>query len=134
MKRHGRPYGCTSLSCDKKFGSKSDWRRHENSQHIVLEMWACDQCSRAYHRREVFKDHLMTDHDLRDEGELSLKLEDCRVDRNSNTKFWCGFCEKVIQASTSPALGNDRYDHIEDHFVGRNGMKTQDISEWKWVG
>ena len=41
MKRHTRPYGCTESSCTKSFGSKNDWKRHENSQHFRVEAWKC---------------------------------------------------------------------------------------------
>ena len=33
MKRHTRPYGCTACECDKRFGSRSDWKRHEETVH-----------------------------------------------------------------------------------------------------
>ncbi|PGH10782.1 hypothetical protein AJ79_05255 [Helicocarpus griseus UAMH5409] len=41
MKRHDRPYGCTYPRCTKKFGSKNDWKRHENTQHFQLQCWRC---------------------------------------------------------------------------------------------
>jgi hypothetical protein len=42
MKRHQKPYACTRVpGCDKRFGSKSDWKRHENDQHIQLQFWRC---------------------------------------------------------------------------------------------
>ncbi|KAF2756751.1 hypothetical protein EJ05DRAFT_502244 [Pseudovirgaria hyperparasitica] len=41
-RRHQRPYGCTHPKCHKKFGSKSDWKRHENSQHFQNEGWRCE--------------------------------------------------------------------------------------------
>ncbi|KAK2799011.1 hypothetical protein FQN50_008638 [Emmonsiellopsis sp. PD_5] len=41
MKRHQRPYGCTYSKCFKKFGSKNDWKRHENTQHFQLQSWRC---------------------------------------------------------------------------------------------
>lgn len=131
MKRHEKPYGCTFPECTKKFGSKSDWRRHESSQHFQLEIWSCDQCSKAYHRREIFKRHLEDDHGLVDDEELANKLESCRVDRHSSKKFWCGFCEKIILADMEPGLWNERYEHIEDHFIGRKGFPRRHIGEWK---
>jgi hypothetical protein len=41
LKRHKRPYGCTFQNCNKCFGSKSDWKRHENSQHFQMPTWRC---------------------------------------------------------------------------------------------
>ncbi|EEH10131.1 C2H2 zinc finger domain-containing protein [Histoplasma capsulatum G186AR] len=40
-KRHSRPYGCTHPRCFKSFGSKNDWKRHENTQHFQLRCWRC---------------------------------------------------------------------------------------------
>ncbi|KKZ67862.1 hypothetical protein EMCG_06391 [[Emmonsia] crescens] len=40
-KRHSRPYGCTYPRCVKSFGSKNDWKRHENTQHFQLQCWRC---------------------------------------------------------------------------------------------
>ncbi|KAM3415704.1 hypothetical protein BST61_g9218 [Cercospora zeina] len=33
IKRHTRPYGCTFPLCNKIFGSRNDWKRHELTQH-----------------------------------------------------------------------------------------------------
>lgn len=40
-KRHTRPYGCTYTSCPRRFGSKNDWKRHENNMHWQIEAWKC---------------------------------------------------------------------------------------------
>ncbi|KAF8446961.1 hypothetical protein BDZ91DRAFT_132184 [Kalaharituber pfeilii] len=42
LKRHSKPFGCTHDGCNKVFGAKNDWKRHENSQHHQLECWKCD--------------------------------------------------------------------------------------------
>ncbi|EUC26808.1 hypothetical protein COCCADRAFT_42231 [Bipolaris zeicola 26-R-13] len=41
MKRHKKPYGCTYPRCHKRFSAKSDWKRHENSQHFQPEVFQC---------------------------------------------------------------------------------------------
>jgi hypothetical protein len=43
MKRHDRPYGCTFSACNKTFGSKHDWKRHENSRHIFAQAGPCEE-------------------------------------------------------------------------------------------
>ena len=60
-KRHAKPYGCTYPKCHKRFGAKSDWKRHENSQHFQLEAFHCDQlnssgqkCGQHCHRSSDF--------------------------------------------------------------------------------
>ena len=75
MKRHERPYGCTFLACNKTFGSKNDWKRHENSQHFHLETWRCDKekpeggaCAKVSYRRQTFQEHLKKEHDIIDQA------------------------------------------------------------------
>lgn len=41
LKRHTRPYGCTYTNCPRRFGSKNDWKRHENTMHWQTEAWKC---------------------------------------------------------------------------------------------
>ncbi|CAJ2502870.1 Uu.00g102640.m01.CDS01 [Anthostomella pinea] len=141
-KRHEKPYGCTFQGCTKKFGSKNDWKRHENSQHFMLEMWKCDEkhdrlvepCGKVSHRRELFRGHLSKEHHINDPNVLDVKLETCRVGRNCEARFWCGFCQKII-AITQKGLQAwaERFNHIDDHFSGRNNQAQREISEWKNV-
>ncbi|KUI61049.1 Zinc finger transcription factor ace1 [Cytospora mali] len=140
QKRHEKPYGCTFPKCFKRFGSKNDWKRHENSQHHQLELWKCDEpsktdpkdvCGRACHRREQFKIHLSRDHEICDQGTIDSKLDRCRVGRNCETRFWCGFCKVVVEIQDGGRNAwTERFNHIDDHFSGRNYVKM-DISEWK---
>lgn len=57
------PYGCTSV-----FGSKNEWKRHVNTQHLRLDMWRCDQCSdretrpNDFNRKDLFIQHLRRMH------------------------------------------------------------------------
>ncbi|KAF2964919.1 hypothetical protein GQX73_g8635 [Xylaria multiplex] len=132
-KRHEKPYGCTLPDCDKRFGSKNDWKRHENTQHFMLEIWKCDEegCEKLCHRREVFKAHLEKDHQIDDQNESEAKLEKCRVGRNHEARFWCGFCQKVIEIKQKGQQAwAERFDHIDEHFSGRNGARKE-IGEWK---
>lgn len=137
QKRHEKPYGCTFSKCSKTFGSKNDWKRHENSQHHQLELWKCDEqgktgpnelCGRACHRREQFKSHLLRDHDISDLAMIEAKLNSCRVGRDCGTRFWCGFCEDIVDIREGG--WTERFDHIDNHFSGRNSAKMS-ISEWK---
>ncbi|KAH8893121.1 hypothetical protein GQ53DRAFT_102717 [Thozetella sp. PMI_491] len=142
MKRHAKPYGCTFLGCSKRFGSKNDWKRHENSQHFQLEVWKCEEltgdgtkqrCGKVCHRRETFKHHLDKDHSITDLKAVDKTLEASRIGRTCESRFWCGFCERKIEATPDgkPAFAQ-RFDHIDDHLFGRSGPKKQ-ISEWKNV-
>ncbi|KAK4244917.1 hypothetical protein C7999DRAFT_16857 [Corynascus novoguineensis] len=146
QQRHAKPYACTFANCPKKFGSKSDWMRHENNQHEQLEIWRCaeksnDQrdrveCRKVCHRRESLKAHLEKDHGIHDLAVLDKKLDDRRMGRNFQSRFWCGFCRKTIEPEPTGKGGpahSERFDHIDDHFKGRNGMPKADIKDWKHV-
>lgn len=140
IKRHDKPYGCTFLNCDKSFGSKNDWKRHETSQHTQLEVWKCNEraskgvgtiCGKVFPRREDFKVHLQGTHNFRDVSALEAELHSCRIGRDCGLRYWCGFCEKIMEIS-HPAMqpSTKRFDHIDDHFCGRNTDKRS-ISDWK---
>lgn len=140
-KRHLKPYGCTFPDCNKKFGSKNDWKRHENSQHYMLEHWRCDEkhtdkssdiCGKVIYRRELFKQHLGTLHHIKDQTTLEMKLETCRVGRNCEARFWCGFCQEIIEIKKKGIEAwTERFNHIDDHFHGRNNQARREISDWK---
>ena len=138
MKRHSRPYGCTFLTCRKTFGSKNDWKRHENSQHFHLETWRCDEekvggdaCAKVCYRRQSFQDHLKKDHDVLDAEVLKSKVDACRIGRNCQARFWCGFCIKLVDLTNKGVEAwTERFDHIDDHFMGRHGLAMQSIRDW----
>lgn len=138
MKRHSRPYGCTFLTCSKTFGSKNDWKRHENSQHFHLETWRCDAekveggaCAKVCYRRQSFQDHLKKDHDISDAEVLKTKVDACRIGRNCQARFWCGFCIKLIDLTKKGVEAwTERFDHIDNHFMGRHGLTKQGIQDW----
>ncbi|KAI5858174.1 hypothetical protein GGS23DRAFT_616498 [Durotheca rogersii] len=140
-KRHQRPYGCTYPDCTKRFGSKNDWKRHENSQHFTVEHWRCDEkksthatqtCGKVIYRRELFRQHLSTYHDISDAALLESKLERCRIGRNCEARFWCGFCEKIVEIKRDGVLAwTERFNHVDDHFHGRNGQVKKEISDWR---
>lgn len=139
MRRHEKPYGCTFPGCNRPFGSKSDWRRHESSQHSQLEMWKCDEpipgggtCPKASRSCEVFEWHLWNDHEVRDDAERGARMEGCRVHRGSVERFWCGFCREVVIVDAAAGKGawRERYDHIGNHFTGSHGFVKGDIEGW----
>jgi len=146
MKRHEKPYACTHSDCDKRFGSKNDWKRHENSQHIQLEFWKCSEkltdnnrspqpvsCGKICHRRETFKNHLDKDHGITDLKTIETRCTDCRNGRNFESRFWCGFCKKTIEFGKNGGLAwSERFDHIDAHFTGKNGPKM-DKKDWNGI-
>ena len=139
-KRHDRPYGCTNQHCRKAFGSKSDWKRHESTQHFENETWRCEEhaphskileCAEIFHEQGEFVKHLRQRHSL-DDPVISRKCESGRVGNNYQTSYWCGFCRKIIpqKDKRGSEAQNERYDHIDDcHF-----KKGQHIDEWYSIG
>ncbi|KAL2148697.1 hypothetical protein VTH82DRAFT_1844 [Thermothelomyces myriococcoides] len=143
-KRHAKPYACTFLNCQKKFGSKNDWKRHEKTQHTQAEIWRCAErptdrpgdgdCGKVCDSRESLQDHLEEDHGIRDTAVLNTRLTEGHMDRNYEVRFWCGFCQKTIEpTSKERPAHSQRFDHIDDHLNGRNGFAKADIESWKHV-
>ncbi|MCJ1351622.1 MAG: hypothetical protein MMC33_001606 [Icmadophila ericetorum] len=135
-KRHDRPYGCTYPSCIKAFGSKNDWKRHENSQHFQQETWRCShpdlqskikKCAKLFFRRENFQSHLRKDHNNQNDEDIREQCRRNRVGRNNNSGFWCGFCQDIIELQKRGLEAwDERFNHIDDlHF--KKGLRT---SQW----
>ncbi|GKT99818.1 hypothetical protein FLAG1_04974 [Fusarium langsethiae] len=137
QKRHSKPYGCTFINCNKTFGSKNDWKRHESIQHYQLERWVCDcskasiggPCGKVCHRRESFRNHLTKEHQVSDPRELEEKVDTCRIGRHCDAHFWCGFCRETIKIKEMDNTWTKRCDHIDGHFSGRD-VPQRHISEW----
>ena len=135
-KRHSRPWGCTDAGCNKTFGSKNDWKRHENSQHYQLETWRCHEsvptskigtCAKIFYRRDPFQGHLRRDHSVRDEDYIRDQCRKRRIGRNWQNGFWCGFCKAIVKLSTRGLEAwDERFNHIDDcHF-----KQGQNIDDW----
>ncbi|KAK4695482.1 hypothetical protein P7C71_g2274, partial [Lecanoromycetidae sp. Uapishka_2] len=137
-KRHTRPYGCTESSCTRKFGSKNDWKRHENSQHFKIDAWKCaelhinsknkEKCNRVFYRREQFQTHLETDHKHKDnQAYVSEQCQLQRVGQHGQKAFWCGFCQKVVQLQKRGLdAWTERFTHIDvEHF-----KKGETVDNW----
>ncbi len=100
-------------------------------------MWRCDnttpeanECAKVCYRRETFHEHVKEAHQL-DDNAVAVQTELCRMSRNGQGRFWCGFCTKLIDLK---ARGTDawteRFDHIDDHFMGRRDFARQGIQDW----
>lgn len=142
MKRHSKPYGCTFANCPKTFGSKNDWKRHENSQHFHQESYRCNiekdegagVCGKAFFRRQTIQEHLKNHHHMKDEPTIKEKVESCRIGRNCQARFWCGFCLTTVTLKKKGLEAwTERFDHIDDHFMGRNGREEKNIRDWIYM-
>lgn len=135
-KRHTRPYGCTYTACPKRFGSKNDWKRHENTRHYQIEAWRCqeptprskiNQCAKVFYRRELYQAHLKEHHNIGDDVEIRKRSQANRIGRNGQSGFWCGFCRKIVTLTTRGLEAwDERFNHIDrEHF-----KKEQTIDHW----
>jgi hypothetical protein len=137
MVRHSKPYGCTYTKCHKRFGSKSDWKRHENSQHFQLEAYRCSQlspeckvCGEHFLRIDHFKKHLDTQHKLSDEQQQVDEAKRRKIGKNCQQQFWCGFHGEIIELKVKrEAAWDERFDHIAKHFE----KEEKSIEEWVCV-
>jgi hypothetical protein len=134
MKRHEKPYGCTYPKCHKRFGAKSDWKRHENSQHFQLEAFRCDQisttgdmCGEHFLRIEHFKKHLEAQHKISEEQQVGDEVKRRRIGKNCQQQFWCGFHGDIVELKEKRnAAWDERFDHIAYHFE----KEKRSIEEW----
>lgn len=143
MKRHDRPYGCTAKGCNKSFGSKNDWKRHEDSQHPFVEAWACDEdgCIVICEDRLTFMQHVREAHDIVHTEDLRSRAQNCQIGTKSDARFWCGFCRRVIdideilmrEDGSSNNHWNRRFDHIDNHLFGKGGLKEMNKSQWRYL-
>ncbi|CEL08274.1 hypothetical protein ASPCAL11425 [Aspergillus calidoustus] len=134
LKRHERPYGCTFYSCDKKLGSKEDWKRHELSQHYGIQSWQCTlpdpaqdgvPCARMFNRQEAYAQHLKKEHQVDDDEKV--QASDCKHRLDWNGKFWCGFCRDIIHVRGEGLVAlNQRFNHIDIEHYQKGGR----IEDW----
>lgn len=129
QKRHSRPYGCTFPSCFKRFGSRNDWKRHENSQHLILEQWRCQvpnhdgsACARLFAKKFDMAAHLDSRHGNEgyhhDQPMHSVAIKQAHLGHEGHHQFWCGFCNTLIpqHGDVHTANWDNRFQHIGDHF------------------
>ena len=110
--RHKRPFGCTHgcKAHDKPqtFGSKNDWKRHEESFHFSQDLpaktWQCDEmtvdqtvCGRVFGRAALLQRHLTEQHGVRDKAKKVLeRAAKYRLIPASEASYWCGFCRETL--------------------------------------
>jgi hypothetical protein len=126
VKRHTRPFGCTFHKCNKVFGSKNDWKRHENSQHFQSEIFRCPVteplkkygvCAKIFYHPATFEEHLKEFHKIADEQLLEDHKKNGRIGRGNQGRFWCGFCKKILPLKeVGVAAWDERFNHIDNHY------------------
>lgn len=132
MQRHAKPFGCTFDGCNKIFGSKNDWKRHELGQHEQQECWRCLKCQEVfYHDQSHYVSHVSQVHSIDPVETTAYAPPERRIARNYQGRFWCGFCNQIIvhnlQGVEAITL---RFNHISDHFM----KEKNNIKSWIEVG
>ncbi|KAI7196774.1 hypothetical protein KC363_g627 [Hortaea werneckii] len=144
-KRHSRPYGCTFADCWKRFGSRNDWKRHENSQHFLIDQWRCEmttadnhKCGTLFQSDDAMRKHLLAQHKKALQLEASrkgnplqrlvtLKTEHMHIGREAHHYYWCGFCDQLIApVKEAPNAWEDRFRHVGDHYDKEN----KHVDDW----
>lgn len=144
-------YGCTS-----SFGSKNEWKRHINTQHLRLGFWRCDQCPlldrkpNDFNRKDLFIQHVRRMHpnsysapivSKRTQSTKSSKTEEdpilaaaslrCfRSLRSPPTKSECLFCPESFAGAGS---WDDRLEHVGRHMetAKKEGEDTMHPNDWR---
>ncbi|RMX77456.1 hypothetical protein D0869_09876 [Hortaea werneckii] len=144
-KRHSRPYGCTFADCWKRFGSRNDWKRHENSQHFLIDQWRCDmiiennhKCGSLFQSEDAMRKHLLAQHTRALQQEASrkgnplqrlvtLKAEHMHIGREAHHYYWCGFCDRLVApVKDASNAWEDRFRHVGDHYDKEN----KHVDDW----
>ncbi|KAI7210530.1 hypothetical protein KC333_g8176 [Hortaea werneckii] len=144
-KRHSRPYGCTFADCWKRFGSRNDWKRHENSQHFLIDQWRCDmviegnhKCGSLFQSDDAMRKHLLAQHTAALQLEASrkgnplqrlvtLKTEHMHIGREAHHYYWCGFCDRLVApVKDASNAWEDRFRHVGDHYDKEN----KHVDDW----
>ncbi|CAK3960340.1 Hypothetical predicted protein [Lecanosticta acicola] len=64
-------------SCSSSFGTKNEWKRHVNTQHLRLTFWRCDQCRSQkpndFNRKDLFIQHVRRMHSPGNESNFPSK-------------------------------------------------------------
>lgn len=68
---------------------------------------------------------------MKDEEATKAKAESCRIGKSCEARFWCGFCVALIDIKgKGHAAWTERFDHIDNHFMGKCGNPERRIRDW----
>ncbi|MBA7493097.1 hypothetical protein ES702_03652 [subsurface metagenome] len=135
-KRHDKRFGCTFDNCYSEFGTKWEWKRHEQSQHIQNEAWRCRQmdgkksCQELFNDQKKFEEHLIQEHSYKsDTKEMTKEMDECHLLKKWLGSYWCGYCKRVVQSQKDYGkdMDNERVEHIGSHVV--EGCRSTDWIE-----
>lgn len=138
-KRHEKNFGCTFDECYSKFGTKWEWKRHEQNQHIQNEAWRCKykegntQCQSLFSESKAFEEHLIEHFDKSNrrvgKEEFAKEVEDCHLPKKWLGSYWCGYCPGIIRSMKKYGrdMDDERVEHIGGHI--HQGCRSSDWVE-----
>lgn len=149
------PYGC-----DSTFGSKNEWKRHVNTQHMRLGYWRCDQCDsnkkpNDFNRKDLFIQHVRRMHPVdstpalkrpskqtgkpvkgSDEEQTlnAMALRCLQRDRPAPSQCGCHFCDVTfeIDGDGSTTLWDKRLEHVAQHMETRKKAADGAVDPSRW--
>lgn len=132
----------------KAFGSKNDWKRHEEGLHfqqpVAGEEWQCGEmketvnegvripCRDLFRSASKYQQHLISQHDHEsDKKMLREKMVRYRAVPTDKCSYWCGFCKKRVRvttrapstASIAPGVVNSDSNGDADDGIGNGNVK-----------
>jgi len=140
--QHLRPFLCVFYfaGCSQTFGSKNEWKRHVNSQHLQLSYWHCDDSmcvdrKAIFNRKDLFGQHLKRMHPPPEGSNkpsiisyMEVVIDRCRVERRQPPQeSRCGYCEQRFEGEQG---WEQRMEHVGQHYEKNN---YKHISRDCWV-
>lgn len=139
------PCALANYGCEATFGSKNEWKRHVNTQHMRLGYWRCDQCEdnkrkpNDFNRKDLYIQHVRRMHPVHvtpaskktaakqcakpvrgtaEDQALNALAERCfQQDRLPPDHSGCHFCDATFDCAgdPSPSLWDRRLEHVAQH-------------------
>ncbi|KAK4496932.1 hypothetical protein PRZ48_011381 [Zasmidium cellare] len=145
-------YGCTST-----FGSKNEWKRHVNTQHMRMGFWRCDMCKNGdrkpndFNRKDLFIQHVRRMHPLSATSPATANLpapsksskdgEDMQLLQTAATRCYkalrhppeescCLFCDRTFSGE---GTWDDRMEHVGRHLelMRRANDQPPEPKDWR---
>ena len=156
-----RSFPCpfSTYGCQSTFGSKNEWKRHVNTQHMRLGFWRCDQCPQGdrkpndFNRKDLFIQHVRRMHPIEPNNSKSTKSENnvctrgnkddpeeqalieaskrCyRKLRSPPEQSGCLFCDATFEGSTT---WEERMEHVGKHMetAKKDGQEQVNPQDWR---
>lgn len=145
-------YGCVST-----FGSKNEWKRHVNTQHMRLGYWRCDQCPQVerkpndFNRKDLFTQHVRRMHPIEVDTKVTKKKtiasskgrkDDAEEQALADTsrrcyrklrappaKSGCLFCDVAFNG---PNSWEERMEHVGRHMEAAKKVTEQAVQPNDW--